>query len=72
MTDETTTTPETPAVDAAAAPADPIADAPAVAGVPTYDEAQAMFADNSGLAWVLTDRGNLSREGVLQPAAIGA
>lgn len=30
-----------------------------------------MFADTPGLAWVLTDRGNLSRDGVLVPVATG-
>lgn len=74
MTDETTIDPtaDAPVVDAAPAAADPVPDAAAVAEHPTIDEAQAAFADNPGLAWILTDRGNLSRDGILQPAAIGA
>ena len=61
MTDETTST--EPIVDQA--PADP------VELVPTVSEAQAMFADNPGLASVHTTEGILHRDGVLQRTAIG-
>ena len=39
---------------------------------PTVEQAEAMFADNAGLASVLTDKGNLSRDGILTPVAHGA
>lgn len=62
MTDETIST-------------EPIVDqAPAAAPVeltPTVIEAQAMFADNPGLAAVHTTEGILHRNGVLQRMAIG-
>ena len=38
---------------------------------PTYDEAQIMFAENPGLHSVVTDKGNLTREGVLIPSIQG-
>lgn len=69
MTDETN--PDTPPVDAAPDAQDPVADTAAVAGNPSLEEAQAMFADNPGLAAVLTDRGTLTRDGVLIPVATG-
>lgn len=42
-----------------------------VAAEPTIAEAQAMFADNPGLAWIGTDAGNFSRDGVLVPRLTG-
>lgn len=66
---------ESPAVDAAPAAADPVADvepvAAADAGHPTVAQAEAMFAENPGLSWVLTESGNLSRDGVLVPRLAG-
>lgn len=38
---------------------------------PTYPEALEMFKENPGLAWILIDEGNLSREGTLVPMAQG-
>ena len=38
---------------------------------PTIEQAQAMFAENPGLAHVLTTEGNLSRDGVLVRTAHG-
>jgi hypothetical protein len=62
---------EPTAADAAPSAQDPVSDTPAVAANPTIEEAEAMFADNPGLASVLTDRGNLTRSGFLTPAAVG-
>lgn len=39
---------------------------------PTVPEAEAMFAENPGLSSVLTDRGTLTRDGVLTAVAHGA
>lgn len=49
----------------------PAAPAPLSERNPSYEEALAMFEDNPGLAWVLSDQGNLSREGTLVPMAQG-
>lgn len=38
---------------------------------PSYPEALAMFKENPGLAWIQTEDGNLSRDGVLVPQAQG-
>lgn len=37
----------------------------------TIEQAQAMFAENPGLAHVMTDQGNLSRDGILVKVAHG-
>ena len=58
-------------VDVAPAPADPVDDAAPVAGDPTPQEAQAMFADNPGLAAVVTSEGVLHRDGLIVRVAIG-
>ena len=45
-------------------------DAP-VEALPTYAEAQAMFAERPDLHAVVTDEGRLTREGVLTPMLKG-
>jgi hypothetical protein len=65
-----------PAVDETASSEGAGEDLPAVADPeahPTIAEAEAMFAENSGLSSVLTDKGLLTREGVIiqAPKAVG-
>ncbi len=64
-----------PAVDETASSESAGEDVPAVADPlahPTVPQAEAMFAANPGLSSVLTDRGTLSRDGVLTTVAHGA
>lgn len=74
--DTTDTVVETaPAVDETASSEDHHEDVPAVAdsgAAPTVAEAEAMFADNKGLASVLTDRGVMTRDGVVTAVAHGS
>lgn len=65
-----------PAVDETASSEDHGDDVSAVADPaahPSIAEAEAMFADNKGLASVLTDKGILTRDGVIisVPTAVG-
>lgn len=82
---EDTTTPDTaaadpvvetaPAVDEAASSEGAGDDVPAVAdpdAKPTVHEAEAMFAANPGLASVLTERGVMTRDGVVTAVAHGS
>ena len=64
-----------PAVDEAASSESAGEDVPAVAdpdATPSVQDAEAMFAENPGLASVLTDRGVMTRDGVVTAVATGA